>query len=59
MIGKLKLSITDGVQDYLPDECYNKRKIEYAIREFFYLSGISTGTPPAMRVNMLYMPNEG
>jgi ATP phosphoribosyltransferase regulatory subunit len=48
MIGKLKLSITDGVQDYLPDECYNKRKIEYAIREFFYLSGYNEIETPVL-----------
>jgi len=39
MIGKLKLSLPEGVQDYLPDECYNKRRIEDEIRRFFYLSG--------------------
>nr|MBO2494443.1 ATP phosphoribosyltransferase regulatory subunit [Clostridia bacterium] len=39
MLGKLKLRLPEGVQDYLPDECYNKREIEDTIRRFFYLSG--------------------
>lgn len=39
MIGKLKFSLPDGVQDYLPQECYNKRSMEDSIRKFFYLSG--------------------
>ena len=28
MIGKLKVHLPGGVQDYLPDRCYNKRKVE-------------------------------
>lgn len=39
MLDKLKLRLPEGVQDYLPDECYNKREIEDTIRRFFYLSG--------------------
>jgi len=34
-----KIHIPPGVQDYLPDECYNKRKIEEKIRRIFYLNG--------------------
>jgi len=48
MIGKLKLSLPDGVQDYLPDECYNKRKIEDKIRRFFYLSGYNEIETPIL-----------
>ena len=38
MVGKLKLYLPGGVQDYLPDECYNKRMVEERIRSHF-LSG--------------------
>jgi ATP phosphoribosyltransferase regulatory subunit len=48
MIGKLKLSLPDGVQDYLPDECYNKRRIEDRIRKFFYLSGYNEIETPVI-----------
>lgn len=34
-----KQHIPEGVQDFLPDECYNKRKIENILRQFFYLNG--------------------
>jgi len=48
MIGKLKLSLPEGVQDYLPDECYNKRRIEDEIRKFFYLSGYNEIETPVI-----------
>lgn len=48
MIGKLKLSLPEGVQDYLPDECYNKRRIEDVIRRFFYLSGYNEIETPVI-----------
>lgn len=34
-----KYRIPEGVQDYLPEECYNKRKIEECIRNIFFYSG--------------------
>lgn len=48
MIGKLKFSLPDGVQDYLPDECYNKRRIEDKIRKIFYLSGYNEIETPVI-----------
>ncbi len=38
-MNRWKLRIPEGVQDYLPEECYNKRKIEERIRNIFFLSG--------------------
>jgi ATP phosphoribosyltransferase regulatory subunit len=40
--GKLNLwkqQIPEGVQDFLPDECYNKRLVEETLRKVFCLSG--------------------
>ncbi|MBM7581497.1 ATP phosphoribosyltransferase regulatory subunit [Caldicoprobacter guelmensis] len=48
MVGKLKLSLPEGVQDYLLDECYNKRRIEDKIRKFFYLSGYNEIETPVI-----------
>ncbi len=31
--------VPEGVQDFLPEECYQKRKIEDTLRRFFYLNG--------------------
>ena len=48
MIGKLKVYLPGGVQDYLPDECYNKRKVEDKIRKFFFLSGYDEVETPVL-----------
>jgi ATP phosphoribosyltransferase regulatory subunit len=48
MIGKLKVHLPGGVQDYLPDECYNKRKVEEKIRNFFFLSGYDEVETPIL-----------
>ena len=48
MIGKLKVHLPGGVQDYLPDECYNKRKVEEKIRNFFYLIGYDEVETPIL-----------
>ena len=34
-----KQQMPEGVQDFLPDECYNKRRIEEKLRKIFYKSG--------------------
>ena len=34
-----KQQVPEGVQDFLPEECYNKRKIEEKLRRIFCLSG--------------------
>lgn len=34
-----KQQIPEGVQDFLPDECYNKRRIEDKLRKIFYKCG--------------------
>lgn len=34
-----KYRIPEGVQDYLPEECYNKRRIEESIRDIFFYCG--------------------
>ncbi|HHU48938.1 MAG: ATP phosphoribosyltransferase regulatory subunit [Caldicoprobacterales bacterium] len=39
LINKWMQQIPEGVQDSLPDECYNRRKIEDRLRRIFYLSG--------------------
>jgi ATP phosphoribosyltransferase regulatory subunit len=31
--------VPEGVQDLLPDQCYNRRKIESKLRQMFHLSG--------------------
>src|SRR5690554_5864174 len=36
----------EGIQDFLPDECYNKRKIEDILRRLFYLSGYNEVDTP-------------
>jgi len=38
-MNRWKLRIPEGVQDYLPEECFNKRDIEESIRNIFFLSG--------------------
>lgn len=42
-----KHRIPEGVQDYLPGECYNKRKIEDCIRNIFFYSGYEEIETPA------------
>ena len=34
-----KVQVPEGVQDFLPEECYNKRKVEEKLRKSFYLRG--------------------
>ena len=51
MIGKLKVHLPGGVHDYLPDECYNKRKVEEKIRNFF-LSGYDEVETPYWNILM-------
>ncbi|NLX70814.1 MAG: ATP phosphoribosyltransferase regulatory subunit [Clostridiales bacterium] len=48
MVGKLKLYLPGGVQDYLPDECYNKRMVEERIRKSFFLSGYDEVETPVL-----------
>lgn len=38
-MNKWKRHVPEGVQDYLPDECYNKRIIEDTIRRVFFSNG--------------------
>lgn len=38
-LNRWKGHIPEGVQDYMPEECFNKRKIEESIRKVFFLSG--------------------
>ena len=38
-VSKWIQQVPTGVQDTLPDECYNKRKIEEKLRRMFHLSG--------------------
>jgi ATP phosphoribosyltransferase regulatory subunit len=38
-MNRWKQHIPQGVQDYLPGECYNKRRIEQIIRKTFYTGG--------------------
>ena len=40
--------LPDGLQDYLPDECFNKRAVEERIRKTFYLGGYSEIETPSM-----------
>lgn len=39
--------IPEGMQDFLPDECYNKRQIEDMVRNSFYSSGYNEVETPA------------
>ncbi len=38
-MSRWKQQIPPGVQDYLPEECYNKRRIEESLRRIFYTRG--------------------
>lgn len=38
-MNKWKQYIPDGMQDFLPEECYNKRKTEEVLRRIFYING--------------------
>jgi ATP phosphoribosyltransferase regulatory subunit len=48
MAGKWKWHVPGGVQDYLPDEYYNKRKIEDKIRKSFFLNGYNEIQTPTL-----------
>jgi ATP phosphoribosyltransferase regulatory subunit len=39
IMNRWKQQIPEGVQDFLPEECYNKRQIEAKLRRVFCLSG--------------------
>ena len=41
----MEATYTQGVQDYLPGECYNKRRIEQIIRKTFYTEVTTKSNP--------------
>ncbi|HHY82746.1 MAG TPA: ATP phosphoribosyltransferase regulatory subunit [Clostridiales bacterium] len=56
-VNKWMQQIPEGVQDTLPDECYNRRIIENKLRQWFHLSGFNEIDTPLFEYLDLFCGN--